>query len=247
LSGQAHNDALLVLCATAFVWTSRRERWIEALLSLWLGTATKYALAPVLGFHAVQLARTARKRLFLAAVLGGVFLVVVWTPFFEGVASLDGVFFTALPKERLVINSLASLATALGAFLGVPLFDAWVYFSLAAAVAVAVKQARSTQTAAGALRSSLSLLFLLQVLVVPRYWPWYATWLVPFALASALVAEDRERKAVAIYSALVPALYLTGPAGGAAIVVVQGVGLWAWFEAWRGALSRGAPSQECRE
>ena len=57
---------------------------------------------------------------------------------------------------------------------------------------------------------------------LPYVQPWYATWLLPLALAP---AAREQRLGVALYTTLVPALYFTRAAGAFAIVIVQGVGL----------------------
>jgi hypothetical protein len=86
------------------------------------------------------------------------------------------------------------------------------------ALALAVKSARR----GGLFESALAFTTLALAACMSYVQPWYATWLLPFALAP--VSRER-RLGIAIYTAAMPALYLTGAAGALAIVVVHGIGL----------------------
>ena len=73
-----------------------------------------------------------------------------------------------------------------------------------------------------ALVGSLRFLLLVLCLGTAYFQPWYATWLLPFLLSPAATGW---RGAIALYTALLPALYLTRAPGALAALLVQGLGL----------------------
>src|SRR5260221_6084773 len=70
ISGQAHNDGLLILALAGFVWAATSERPLIAIACLAAGVASKFVAAPLAGLYLVYLARKSLPR---ALVLAGVF------------------------------------------------------------------------------------------------------------------------------------------------------------------------------
>lgn len=224
LSGQVHNDALMLLPTTAFVWGAVKGRHVLAASAVGLGVAVKLAAAPALALYLISVARSARARALLAATAACGLLVFAWAPFWEDASTLGGVLVFLRSSPAVIQNTFASLIRLLGNLAGEaePPLRVWTLASrfviLVAAIVFAVRSTTTERALEGALRfTALSL-----ALGLSYVQPWYATWLLPLALAPA--ARDL-RIGVALYTALMPALYLTGAAGALAIVIVQGVGL----------------------
>lgn len=230
LSGQAHNDALLVLGSMAFVWASYARKGIAAFVLLFVGFLTKYGSAPVLGLYWSLLWRESRRQFVFATALAVGLCGLVWLPFFESWGALQGLSIAALPDPNRIVNSLASFASLAESLTDAPIFRLWSLGWLCLAGVAAVRYAMRAKTFARVMRDSLSFSLLYQVLVMPCYWPWYATWLLPLALAR---DNSHQRLTVAVFCSLAPALYLSGVAGGMAILVVHGVALSLWLAAER--------------
>ncbi len=230
LSGQAHNDALVVVCGVFFVWAARRPWRILAFLWLCAGVAAKYALAPALGLYWLLLRHQSRRRFVLATLFAIVTLGALWFPFFEGFSSLRGLSEAAFRRPAHIVNSPASFVALAQRWTGVPALHIWNAAVLCLAVSLGVRYAMRARTLPRVMEDSLSFTLLYQLLAITSYWPWYATWLLPLALA-----EDNrhQRRTIAVFTSLVPALYLTGPAGGLAILVVHGLTLGLWWTARR--------------
>jgi hypothetical protein len=227
LSGQAHNDALLVLFGVLFVAAAYRSRSASALLCLCAGAAVKPGLAPALGLYWLLLRRPSLRRFGLMTLLAACVSCAIWLPFLEGPSSLRGLWTAASRDPARIVNSLSSFVALVQRATGAPLLPAWNVAALAGAALLAVRYASRARSLARVMADSLSFTLLCQTLAIPSYWPWYATWLLPLALA-----EDNrhQRLTIAVFSALAPALYLTGVAGGLAIAVVHGLGLGLWLK-----------------
>jgi hypothetical protein len=87
---------------------------------------------------------------------------------------------------------------------------------------------------------SVSFTLLYQLLATHSFWPWYATWLLPLGIAREARAH---RSTIAVFTALAPALYLTGLPGALAILVVHGSTLALWL---RSAMSQVNPTSSAR-
>lgn len=117
-------------------------------------------------------------------------------------------------------------------------WDAWVHGAFALGIALAgASYLWALLNARGPL-GSLRLLLLVLALCAPTVHPWYLTWLLPLGLAPQAAAL---RPGLALYTALAPALYLTGAAGAFAIVFVQGSGLLVLLRPAATARSAGPP------
>jgi len=228
LTGQAHNDALLVLAVTLFVWLSTARRSGLAVPSLWLGLLAKYAVAPTLALYLLKLRRESWRRASAAALSTLAVIALAWAPFYEGLASLRGLWIVLTPTPVRVVNSLASFARLVGNALDVAwLFTLWSAAGLVVMLALGLLFAARVRTIEDVLRDSLRFILLYQILAMPSFWPWYATWLLPLAMAH---PNARLRPAIAVFSALAPSLYLTGAAGALAILVVDGLTLWLFLK-----------------
>jgi len=98
LSGQGHNDALLVLSLTGFVLAAAADHEVAALACLAAGIAAKFVAAPVAGLYLVAIARKSLPRALaygaaLAAVSVGMML-----PFWHGPSTLTGLWTNTGPQ-----------------------------------------------------------------------------------------------------------------------------------------------------
>ena len=80
VTAQGHNDGLLFLSLVAFLAAASSGHARTAVVSLALGVAVKYALAPLLGLYLLLLARTSWRRAAALAILAGAVLAAAFAP-----------------------------------------------------------------------------------------------------------------------------------------------------------------------
>jgi hypothetical protein len=224
LSGQAHNDALMVALAVGFVWAAAQERRTLAALLLGLGISVKYALAPTLALYLLALARRSRRDALSGALAGFGTIAVAWAPWWTGADTFLPAWLAVRADPARIQNSFASLVRALGYLAGVfdAAFRAWTLCTAVVMLAAAVVFARRSRTPASAIEGSLRFTSLGLALGLAYVQPWYSTWLLPFALGP---IPAHRRWGLALYTASVPALYLRAELGALAILIVQSIGL----------------------
>ncbi|HVO10710.1 MAG TPA: hypothetical protein VMX54_08170 [Vicinamibacteria bacterium] len=227
LSGQAHNDGLMLLPLAGFLWAAVAGRHWLALLLLSLGFAAKFAVAPLLLLYLLwQLRRSPARGAAMAAVAAAL-VIALFLPAWRGPGTLSGPRFAAVPAPDHVVNSLGSLPLDLARFF-LPaahgaVFLAWTAAAFALLALQALRCARRTATLEEVLRSALVFTLLYECVGMIWYEPWYATWLLPLAAA----CRDRPLAAiVAGYSVLVPLLYHPTQLYGLATLASHGLALW---------------------
>lgn len=225
LSGQAHNDALLVLAATAFVGAAQARKRVAAASLLCFGTVTKYGLGAALGLYWLLLWRESRVRGAQATLLSALIVSLLWAPFFEGASAFRGLWTAAVPRLEWVVNSPASFLRVLGS-LNPQLFWIWSAATAVLMLAVAARYAARARSVATVFSDAFSFTLLFQIFAMSSYWPWYATWLIPLALGREM---GEQRLTAVAFTAFAPGLYFTGAAGAVAIVVVHGLALTLWL------------------
>ncbi len=89
IGGQAHNDGVMLLATTVFVWAALAQRPWTAVLSIAVAFYAKLAVAPVLGLYLVYQARENWRR--AAVMLLGIVLLgsLLWAPFWHGPETLN--------------------------------------------------------------------------------------------------------------------------------------------------------------
>ena len=238
LSGQAHNDALMVATAVGFVWAAVRERHALAALLLGLGMSVKFAVAPTLALYLLALGRRSRRDSLWAALAASGAIAVAWAPWWTGVDTVLPAWLAVRADPARIQNSFASLVRAFGHLAGVfeAAFRVWTLGTALVMLFAALVFARSSRSAACAIEGSLRFMALGLAFGLPYVQPWYSTWLLPLVLGP--VAPHR-RWGVAIYTASVPALYLRAELGALAIVIVQSIGLALALapDAWAGRVA----------
>jgi hypothetical protein len=243
VSGQAHNDGPLLLLGCAFVVAALRQREWLAWAAGVTAFLTKLAFAPALGLYVLVVGRRApwRARGFVLAAVVATTLALA--PYWEGAATVSGPLSAARPHPEKVTNSLLALVhwplTRWAPALADPLFAGWTWLTRAALLLLAGIYAWRTRTLGQVFRHALLFSALYLLLGTAWFLPWYALWLLPLALA---VRDEGLRELVALYTVLVPALYLPADAGGLAILVAHGLPL---LLLWRGRhLGRSADEEE---
>jgi hypothetical protein len=226
VSGQAHNDGVMLLAATAFVWAAAAEQEWLALLLLTLGFAAKFALAPLLFLYLLWILRRSPWRGAAMAVAAAGLVVGLFAPTWGGSATLAGPRLAAVPAPDHVVNSLGSLPLDLARLLFPtalePTFLVWTVVTAAFLGVQALRFALRTTTFEGTLRDALVFTLLYECLGMLWYEPWYATWLLPLAVGC---RDRRLAGIVACYSVLVPMLYHPTELYGLAALGSHGVAL----------------------
>jgi len=81
ITGEAHNDGVMILALTAFVWAALEERELLAVLFLALAFFAKFAVAPVLGLYLWFIARRDPLKGLAATALFATTGVLLFLPF----------------------------------------------------------------------------------------------------------------------------------------------------------------------
>ena len=209
ISGQAHNDGVMLLATTVFIWAALARKPWTAVLAISVAFYAKLAVAPVLGLYLVYQARENWKRAasMLLAVVG--MGVILWAPFWSGPATLDRQL-AALSTEpdHLCGSMLMFVGGTLGLFAPtwrLMVFRLWMAAARLVGAAFAGVALIRANSLSRVIDQSIVFMLVYQCLAVGCFLPWYATWLVPLAMATSQMALLR---IVAVYCALVPLLYL---------------------------------------
>lgn len=209
LTGQAHNDALLVPLAVLFVWGVRRNRTPLAALALAVSFLVKPVLLPVLGLWLAAIffspgPRARAPRIGGALALTGAALALGWWPFWTGPETLTMAGRALVGGHVEAANSLAEglwhLTRALSPALGAHALQALRVIGLGVAAAAGLVALARVRRGADVIDQSL--VFLLVFLgAVVWFQPWYVVWTLPFA------AGARDRR-LALIAALYGAAFL---------------------------------------
>jgi hypothetical protein len=208
VSAQAHNDGVMVLAATAFVWSiSARREWL-ALLLLSLGFVAKLAVAPLLLlFLLLMWRRSPLRGIAMAAAAAGV-VAALYAPAWKGLATLAGPALAAVPAPVHFVNSLGALPLFAARLLHPGALEA-TFLAWTAATGTflgvqALRLALRATTLDAVFRGALVFTLLYECLGMLWFEPWYATWLLPLALGC---RDRRLCGIVALYTLVVPLLY----------------------------------------
>ena len=207
VSGQAHNDGLMVLCLLGFVWAATEERPWAALAALLLACSAKLAALPVLALYLVYVVRRARRQTLAMSLVAVASLFVSLRPYWPwdgpaaGLASSEKLNPTHQTRSFIALASWICDAVAPRA----QPFVYWTGVALAAAILslLGLRAVRRAREPASMLHEALVVL-LAVCLVTPWGQPWYATWLLPFAIAE---RDPRWQRLVVVYNALSLAQY----------------------------------------
>lgn len=216
ISGQAHNDGLMLLATCAFVWAAAAQAHVRACLALGLAFFSKFAMAPVLGLYLLWQARESLARAAWMAALVMVLGLVLAAPFWQGPQTLVAPLSAAGASPDRLANSFLLLICG-GIALVAPalkpiVFKVWMFAARLGCGLLGVRFALRAQSLERVLADSTVFILVYECVAMGWYLPWYATWLLPLAMGSNSVRLGR---IVAIFTSIVPALYL--PADGLAV------------------------------
>jgi alpha-1,6-mannosyltransferase len=197
ISGQAHNDGLLILSLMGFVAAASAGRELLAVIALAAGVYSKITIAPVLALYLAFTLRTRGWRAvlyaFLVVALGGALMI----PFRAGFAGIGPSLASMRASARS--HSLGDLLDIALTPFGRPAQDAAVSacFVLCIVACIAAFANGLRARSIGQLLRSALIFLLAWDLTVPLFQPWYVTWLFPLAIAD---EDPRWLRLVSIYA-----------------------------------------------
>lgn len=201
ISGQAHNDGLVLLLLAAFTWAALEDRELLAVALLAVALCVKIVVAPVLGLYVLHLARK-RLRTGVSAVCAATAVAVL----LHGPASSAAVATRALQMQTLaptftsrsISHVLCDLAGRLGPGAQLTAYRAFSAVALALTVALALRAMARTSSVRSALHEALVFLVVYLLVAAPWVQPWYLLPLLPLALVD---RDRRWREAVGVATA----------------------------------------------
>ena len=209
LSGQAHNDAILILMMTLFVWAALKGYEWLAVTFIALAVYAKFVAVAILGLYLVYVFRRNRRRALFMVMLVAVLGVALMLPYWQGPATLSGPLLTLGGQASRTSRSLADLA-AWGALPFGPKAQKITYEILwlggiAGLSFLGVRAIRTLRSLRDVSRQGLMIFGAYCIVATPWFQPWYVTWLLPLALVE---PDLRLRQLVALYAALTPVQYI---------------------------------------
>jgi alpha-1,6-mannosyltransferase len=201
ISGQAHNDGLMLLILAAFAWAALEEREVVAVALVAVALCVKVVVAPVLGLYVLHLARKRLRTGISAACAAAVVALLV-----HGPASSAAVATRALQVQaaaptltsRSIAHILCDLAGRFGPAAQLSAYRAFSAVALALGAGLAVRAAALASSARSALHEALVFLMVYLLVAAPWVQPWYTLVLLPLALVD---GERRWREAVGVATA----------------------------------------------
>lgn len=203
IAGQAHNDGVMVLALMGFVWAASRQREVAAVALLAVALSAKYAAGAVLGLYLVFIFRRAPLRALALGLMAAGLSALLMLPFWTGSSSLQGPATALGGDPRRVAGSFAGVAVFFASFIG-PIAAQRIYLVCLLGGAgllflVYVHALLRTRTLEDVFHYSLITMLIYCLLSAPWFQPWYATWLLPLAVAHRSI---RWRNLAATFSAL---------------------------------------------
>lgn len=183
ISGQGHTDGLLALLLMLFVLAASSGRELAAVLALAAGTWMKVTISPILALYLLFLLRTIGLRAvaygFVALFLG----VALMVPYLNGFPGLGPLLSVVQGTRSHSLGDLiAMMLTPLGPGVQALVVRISYFVCMAVCAVIFGVTALRARTLDHLFRGCL-LFFLVWDLTVPLFQPWYATWLLPFAIA----------------------------------------------------------------
>ena len=204
ISGQSHNDGLMVLAILMGVYFLLLDRTWAALGALALGALVKVATIPLIGLLlCLEVRRKPARGIGMLLTLIGVG-AVLWGVWPSVPATMVALAANNEVDPYRITNSIAWLVHAAAGFAGSKLqvvaFRVWTSIAAVALLIVSIRAALRTRTPEDLLREGLGLLLVL-LLLAPQFQPWYIPWILPLAMVS------RERSVLG-FVALVSILFV---------------------------------------
>jgi hypothetical protein len=202
-SGQGHNDAVLICCLLGFILAARADRPQLAVCLLTAAALLKAAALPVLALYLLFVARRSWPKALWLALLSAIVAALIFAPIWEGLSTLRGTFLQLGGDPTRHTRSFVDMFCYPARLFGGPALEALLFkvglvITSAALLLVFLRSSLRLREVKDVFHGSLVVLFA-SCLLTPWSQPWYATWLLPFAM----IDEARPwRDAIALYAVL---------------------------------------------
>jgi hypothetical protein len=222
LSGQAHNDAILVLGFCGFLYGAARNHWQLAAGSLALSLCTKPAAVPFVGLAILWQLRKSRSRALMLALVSAGAAIALYFPFWAGPSTLSAILRELRADPEHLTHSLTAVLYSL--FSVEIVYRALQIASMLLLLWLAFRACLRTLSLEETARGAAVFYMGYGLLAAPWFQPWYITWPLPLLL----VARDTNlQKIAAVWSALALVQYAV-PYHTASAVIVNGVPALMW-------------------
>jgi hypothetical protein len=222
LSGQAHNDALLVLGICGFFFFAARERWWPAYFLLALSLWTKPAALPFVGLILVWQLRADRPRALAATLLIAALGAVLYLPFWSGPPTLQAILRELHGDPQHLTHSFTAVLFELG---GLSAYRIARWSSLGILFAFAALGLVRSRTLPEAARSAALFYLVFGLAAAPWMQAWYLTWIPPLLM---MANDSLLEEVTALWSVLFLFQYAI-PFHTATAPVVNGLPLVYWL------------------
>ena len=220
ISGQSHNDGVMVLALTAGIVLATNGRAWPALTAMIVGVVSKMVVVPVVGLYLWHTLRSAPKRAMAMSFTLIGFAIGLWLLQADAISRVIGASFNQNVTAYRISNSLGWFVHSAFAWAGeaaqVSAFRAFGIVTGLIMLAAALRAMVRTRNLEDVWRESLFFL-LVVLLLAPHFQPWYLTWVLPLAMVS---PGGRVAQFVALFSIVFVAQYpITGREIGSITIV----------------------------
>jgi len=203
VSGQAHNEGVVLLGLTAFVWAAMRDREWLAVLAAACAVYAKLVLAPLLGLYlCFMLRRRPLRAIAMAAVVAGLG-VALMAAFWQGAGTVQKPMAALVADSTLTARSLTDFVVwvvrPLGEHAGRQVY--WIALAMGTLLLASfgIRAALRARSLRQLLRDALVFFLLYDLIAAPWFQSWYVLWLLPLGLAE---DDARWRRLIGVYSVL---------------------------------------------
>jgi hypothetical protein len=242
ISGQSHNDGVMVLAVTAAIVLAKNGRAWPAFASMIAGVVSKMVVVPVLGLYLWHTLRSAPMRAVTMVFTLLAFAAGFWVLQADAIRTVVDYSFNQEVDAYRITNSLGWFVYWAFAWAGeaaqVSAFRAFGMFGGLIMLAATIRSMIRTRSLEDVWRES-QLFLLVVLLLAPHFQPWYLTWVLPLTMAS---LDPRVARFVVLFSIVFVVQYpITGRAVGSitivflCVVFVRNVLLPIWKSAAEGS------------
>ena len=225
ISGQAHNEGVLVLALVGFAACA--EQPVAAILCLAAGIGAKFVAAPIAALYLVSVARSSLSR---AIALGGLLVLAcatLFAPWWHGMQTFSALWHHVSPELPKTSRSIADLvfwmASPFGHTAQQVATQSVSLIGVAVCGAIGVTGLVRTRTPAHVIHHALVLYLAADVIGLAWFQPWYVLWALPLALVH---TDRRWLHLTATYAALSLVAYVLPIDPLLNVAIDVGIGTW---------------------